>query len=103
MFNRRHKNRKTHLYGLFIGAAIVAISILFLNFDRHNARGSVYQTIDSFESLDLGISGIPGLYGRSHIIDMIDNWLGIFSVLVKEFPKKFYLECLFSLMTFYSS
>ena len=86
MLERKYLKSKGLIYTL---AFIFIFSVyLFLSIDRHKFREGIYNGIDSFESLNLGISGIPGLYGRSHIIDMSDSWAGIFYTLLSEFPEK---------------
>ena len=63
-----------------------------MSIDKHKFREGIYNAIDAFESQDLGISGIPGLYGRSHLVDMGDSWVSIFYVLLSEFPDKVLLR-----------
>ena len=83
MFSRKYK--KTYKP---ITLFLILVLVVFINYDKVKIREEINSSIDSIGTLSLGISGLPGLYGRSNMTEFGDGWLQVIKTLVVEFPKR---------------
>ena len=84
MFKRQHHTKNYSV----LTASFFLLVILILNFDKVKLREEVFNILDTLNSIESGVSGLPGLYGRSNMTEFSDSFYGIGKVIVREFPEK---------------
>ncbi len=84
MFKRKFRTKSHPI--LF--SIIFLVFVFALNFDKVRLREEFYSALDAFNSLEIGISGLPGLYGRSNMTQFPASFYGIGKTIFKEFPEK---------------
>ena len=84
IFKRKHQKKS---YVLFFSLLFLLI-ILILNYNKEKMREELFNVLDTINSIESGVSGLPGLYGRSNMTQFGDTFKDVGMVVLKEFPEK---------------
>ena len=66
---------------------VVFSFVIFFSYSKERIREEIYLVIDGFPWSDFGVSGLPGLYGRSNMTEFGDSWAQIGTTLFLESGK----------------
>ena len=84
-----YKRKNTLNYLIFLAPLVLVIALLGITKTKQWYREGLFDVIDTITTYDIGISGLPGFFGRSNFEDFSkDSWAQIFHVMATELPSR---------------